>query len=184
MELNGSKLDHVWEMTEDDGGVRRLTTNALENAPVTPAGLSAADVRTAVGLATANLDTQLAGLPTDLDVQAAATAALNAYDPPTNTEMEARTIAAADYLVAGDLSGLATATNVSDAVTNILNGVIEGTITLKQAQRAMLSFIAGKASGGNTTNPVFRDTGDTKNRISMTVDVLGNRSAVTLDLGD
>lgn len=33
METNGSKLDHLWEMTEDDGGTRRLTTNALEQAP-------------------------------------------------------------------------------------------------------------------------------------------------------
>jgi len=33
LEANGSKLDHLWEMTEDDSGVRRLTTNALELAP-------------------------------------------------------------------------------------------------------------------------------------------------------
>jgi hypothetical protein len=33
MEADGSKLDHLWEMTEDDGGVRRLTSNALEQAP-------------------------------------------------------------------------------------------------------------------------------------------------------
>ncbi len=33
IEANGSKLDHLWEMTEDDGGVRRLTTNALEQGP-------------------------------------------------------------------------------------------------------------------------------------------------------
>ena len=33
MEVDGSKLDHLWEMTEDDVGVRRLTENALEEAP-------------------------------------------------------------------------------------------------------------------------------------------------------
>jgi hypothetical protein len=33
LEADGSKLDHLWEMTEDDGGTRRLTTNALEQAP-------------------------------------------------------------------------------------------------------------------------------------------------------
>lgn len=33
VEANGSKLDHLWEMTEDDDGVRRLTANALEQAP-------------------------------------------------------------------------------------------------------------------------------------------------------
>jgi hypothetical protein len=33
MEADGSKLDHLWEMTADDAGVRRLTANALELAP-------------------------------------------------------------------------------------------------------------------------------------------------------
>jgi hypothetical protein len=33
LEVDGGKLDHLWEMTEDDGGVRRLTANALEEAP-------------------------------------------------------------------------------------------------------------------------------------------------------
>lgn len=33
MEADGGKLDHLWEMTEDDGGTRRLTANALEQAP-------------------------------------------------------------------------------------------------------------------------------------------------------
>lgn len=33
IEADGSKLDHLWEMTEDDAGVRRLTQNALEQAP-------------------------------------------------------------------------------------------------------------------------------------------------------
>jgi hypothetical protein len=38
LEADGSKLDHLWEMTEDDGGVRRLTANALEQAPAGGAG--------------------------------------------------------------------------------------------------------------------------------------------------
>jgi len=33
METNGGKLDHLWETTEDDAGVRRFTENALEEAP-------------------------------------------------------------------------------------------------------------------------------------------------------
>ena len=36
----------------------------------------------------------------DTEVQSEATDALNAYDPPTNAEMEARTIAAASYALA------------------------------------------------------------------------------------
>lgn len=60
LEADGSKLDHLWEMTEDDAGVRRLTTNALEQAA--SGGLDAAGVRAAIGMAAADLDTQLDAL--------------------------------------------------------------------------------------------------------------------------
>jgi hypothetical protein len=46
IEADGSKLDHLWEMTEDDAGVRRFTANALEEAP--SGGLDAAGVAAAV----------------------------------------------------------------------------------------------------------------------------------------
>jgi len=51
--------------------------------------LDAAGIRSAVGLASANLDTQLAALPTDSDVNAQCDLALSDYDAPTKTEMDA-----------------------------------------------------------------------------------------------
>ena len=66
-------------------------------------------------------------------------------------------------------------------VAAILAGIVEGTYDLKEVLRLILSFVAGKSTGGGTAAIVFRDTGDTKNRIAMTVDSNGNRSAVTLD---
>lgn len=53
------RLDTAMEL---DGAVYRLTTNALEQGPSGPGGggLDAAGIRAAVGLASANLDTQLA----------------------------------------------------------------------------------------------------------------------------
>jgi len=57
LEADGSKLDHLWEMTEDDGGVRRLTTNALELAPSgSGSGLDAEGIRTAIGLPISDVD--------------------------------------------------------------------------------------------------------------------------------
>lgn len=47
LEANGTKLDHLWEMTEDDGGTRRLTENSLEQAP-SGTGASAATIADAV----------------------------------------------------------------------------------------------------------------------------------------
>lgn len=63
----------------------------------------------------------------------------------------------------------------------LLGAVIEGTITVQQAQRLMLSGLAGKASGAATDTMRFRDLADSKDRIVATVDADGNRLAVTLD---
>ena len=67
------------------------------------------------------------------------------------------------------------------AVDEILDEVVEGTLTMRQILRLLLAEAAGKASGGGTTSIAFRDQADTKNRIAATVDASGNRSAVTLD---
>lgn len=66
----------------------------------------------------------------------------------------------------------------ADAVDEILDEVVEGAVTMRQALRLILSALTGKASGGGTTTITFRDIGDTKDRIVMTVDSSGNRSAV------
>jgi hypothetical protein len=84
--------------------------------------LDAAGVRTAVGMADADLDTQLAALPTDADVETAAGAALTTYDPPTKAEMDTA------------LAGLASDTDVADAVwsagTRTLTAIDEDATTL------------------------------------------------------
>lgn len=58
--------------------------------------------------------------------------------------------------------------------------VLEGIYTAQAYMRLIASALLGKVSGMQTNSPVFRDTGDTTNRISATTDVYGNRSAVTL----
>lgn len=67
------------------------------------------------------------------------------------------------------------------AVDEILDEVVEGTLTLRHILRLLLAEAVGKAAGGGTTAITFRDQADTKNRIAATVDASGNRSAVTLD---
>lgn len=66
----------------------------------------------------------------------------------------------------------------ADAVDKIIDEVVEGSITLRQAIRLFLSVQTGLSSGGGTDTIVFRDIGDTKNRISATVDATGNRTAI------
>jgi hypothetical protein len=195
-------------------------------------GLDAAGVRAAIGMASANMDTQLSGLDTKLDtidnfvdtevaalttelakvpksdsnvtwnatalasIQSEATDALNAYDPPTRAELTTDTnsvlsavgdvptnaelataLAGADDAV---LAAIGALNNIS--VANILAATVEGSTTLVQTLRLLNAALGGKASGLETTTAVYRDIGDTKDRITATVDVDGNRSAVTLDL--
>lgn len=66
---------------------------------------------------------------------------------------------------------------------DILNSIIEGAVTLRDSLKLANAMNAGKVSGGKTTSIVFRDLADTLDRIIMTVDENGNRSAVVKDLG-
>lgn len=75
-----------------------------------------------------------------------------------------------------------TVTNVVSANVTQLNGSSTiDSLTPVQLARLILSFVAAKASGGGSTPVIFRDVGDTKDRITMTVDSTGNRTSVTID---
>lgn len=78
------------------------------------------------------------------------------------------------------VSDIPTANGVADALLDRSNGV-ETSWTLRQALRVILAALAGKVSGAATSTVILRDVGDSKNRISATCDVDGNRTAVTYD---
>ncbi|HRQ14998.1 MAG TPA: hypothetical protein PK205_16975, partial [Promineifilum sp.] len=69
----------------------------------------------------------------------------------------------------------------ADAVDEIWDEVLEGSLTGRQIVRIMLAALAGKSSGGGSSTIKFRDAADTKDRISATVDGNRNRTAVTVD---
>ena len=104
LETNGSKLDHLWEMTEDDGGIRRLTTNALEQTP-TGSGLTARQTRDAMKLAPSlgapvagSVDAHLDSIQAKTDTIGALTVTLTA---PVATAGNAITVIRGDdYLLA------------------------------------------------------------------------------------
>lgn len=50
-----------------------------------------------------------------------------------------------------------------------------------KALRLLLAALAGKTSGGGTDTIVFRDVGDAKDRIAVTVDSNRNRTSVSID---
>ena len=73
------------------------------------------------------------------------------------------------------------AAGVVPTLAEILAGEVDndGTaISLAGALKLALAVLTGKSSGGGTATLVFRDINDSKDRISATVDVDGNRTAV------
>jgi hypothetical protein len=72
----------------------------------------------------------------------------------------------------------------TETPTELLEGIVEGALTLKNVLRLCLAVLTGKASGGGTASIKFRDISDGMDRVSMTVDSVGNRSAVTVDGSD
>jgi len=57
--------------------------------------------------------------------------------------------------------------------------VIEGGITRDEVMRLILAVLTGLSSGGGSETITFRDVGDTKDRLVVTVDRDGNRTVIT-----
>lgn len=132
---------------------------------------TAASLRSAVGLASANLDTQLAAIAGYIDTEIGTL-------QTTATAIKAKT----DNLPAAPAatSDIPSANANADALLDRADGVETG-LTPRQAFRLVSAVLFGKVSGAGTGTEVFRDFGDTKARITATVDSSGNRTAITRD---
>lgn len=158
-----------------------LGTFSIENRAST-ATVSAASIRSAVGLASANLDTQLGGidskttnLPSDPADESLIIAAVGAISTLIGTPAGAS--------VSADIAAITAAVDADDLADALLDraDAIETAWTLRQALRVILAALGGKVSGANTNSPTFRNATDTKNRITAVTDASGNRTSVTLD---
>lgn len=78
-------------------------------------------------------------------------------------------------------SGYTAPPSAASIASAVWAAVLEGTYTAANYMVLFAAALLGKASGLATTTAVYRDTGDTKNRISATVDADGNRTSVTLN---
>jgi hypothetical protein len=79
-------------------------------------------------------------------------------------------------------AGLTAVQLAAAGVDAILDEPVEGTLTLRQILMLLKAAMAGKSSGGGTATLKFQDHADSKARITATVDNLGDRTAVTLDV--
>lgn len=73
--------------------------------------------------------------------------------------------------------------DVSDAtiLAALIAGITEGSLDLQDMLRIMYAAMAGKSDGGGGTTLHFRDSADSTNRITATVDANGNRTAISVD---
>lgn len=71
---------------------------------------------------------------------------------------------------------------VSSVAAAVWASVVDGTITAAQSFRIMNAILSGKVTGAGTGTEKFRNPGDTKDRVTVTVDATGNRTAVSRDL--
>lgn len=184
---NGGRLDLILDARASQTSVDDLPTNAelatalaaADDAVLavlgTPAGASISADIAAIEAQTDDIGVAGAGL-TAL-ASAANLATLTAYVDTEVAAIKAKT----DNLPAAP----AATGDIPSAATNaaaMLAATVEGAVTVVQSMRLVNAAVAGKASGLATTNAMYRDLGDTKDRIDATVDADGNRSAVTLDL--
>jgi hypothetical protein len=97
---------------------------------------------------------------------------------PVNAEYMVVTANVYDTLCSTDVLNVEITAAGADSV---LDEVVEGATTLRQATRLSLAMLSGKSSGGGSNTLIYRDIGDTKARVTFTTDVNKNRTAVTRD---
>lgn len=99
---------HVYLSTSTGSGQTRLITaynGTTKVATVSPAWVTNPGANTVYKIIPVGRSiVESLGVQAKADIQAEATSALNAYDPPTNAEMVTRTLAAADYATAAALT--------------------------------------------------------------------------------
>lgn len=137
----------------------------------------------------ASISADIAGVQSDADnMQTRIPAALVGGRMDVSVgAMAANTVTAAAIAAAalngkGDWSTSAEIAALNDiTVADIIAGVADGSYDLQEMMRIIFAACAGKSSEHQLGTPKYRDAADTKNRISATTDVNGNRTAITLD---
>lgn len=170
-----------------------------DNLPSDPA--DASDIATSFGGVNTKLDTiddfldtemaaTLAAVDTEVAAIKAVTDALPNAGALTTIQADLDNIQTRlpAALVGGRMdSSLAAAGLETDAVAEITAAIqaltLETGLTWQEALRLIAAACAGKASGLATATAVYRNAvADSKDRITATVDVDGNRTAITYDL--
>jgi hypothetical protein len=165
------------DLVENDAGVTRFSSNALEQAPTSGGGnMTQIEGADATDTIDARIDARLAAYdpPTRAELTSDTNSVLTAVgDVPTNAELATSQAAADD----ATLAAIAALNNLS--ATDVGNITIEdqGTgVSLRCALAVLLAYAAGDISttGSDST---YEDPSGTETRITGTVASAGNRTA-------
>lgn len=134
-------------------------------------------------MALANASATLSGVG-DADVTATASGALAASIIVTGDVLNTANVASSVWgalAVSNNAVGtMGEKLNDAGSAANPWTEVIESGFSAAEVLRIIASAVAGKSSGG-PGSPVFRDLGDTKDRITGVADASGNRTSVDYD---
>jgi hypothetical protein len=97
---------------------------------------------------------------------------------PAQISSLVNTVETKTNVVTGDLSAVPSS---SDNATAVWQQVLESSLNAEELVRLMASMLTGKVSGAGTGTETFRDLDDSKDRVVVTVDENGNRTAVVRD---
>lgn len=97
---------------------------------------------------------------------------------PATISSLVNTVTNTQNVVTGDLSSIPSS---SDNATAVWQQVLESSLSAEELVRLMASMLTGKVSGAGTGTETFRDLDDSKDRVVVTVDENGNRTAVVRD---
>jgi hypothetical protein len=181
--------------TGADPSERILTvTGGLVDADITSRP-DATGIRTAVGLASADLDDQLSAIDVQLDtiddlLDTEVAAIYSRIGAPAGASIAADIAAVksdtAAVLLDTGTDGVVVATGSKTgyalAATGLDTVVIETGCSARQALSVIAAATAGIVSGGGTGTVTLKGAGVSTTRIVATTDTAGNRSAVTLTL--
>jgi len=194
--LGGLTLSAIAAQVRTELAVELARIDAAISSRSTYAGADTTGTTTLLGRLTSTR-AGLLDLLAHLDIDVSTRLAGDSYTAPDNTSIaaiklktdnlpsdpaDASDIAGAFATVAAAIGALSIPTTEENAtdLLDLVDGVETG-VTLREALRIALSVLAGKLSGANTNTPAFRDINDTKDRLTATTDVHGNRLTVTVD---
>jgi hypothetical protein len=172
LDVAANKITSILTDTAQISNIGATATSAILSTIDGPITAYLSDLNSGLDVAANKITSILVDTATISNIGATATSAiLSTIDGPISNSLSS---------ILTD-TGTTLPASITAVPTSMFAAVVEGAVTFKQWIRRLGAEAFGRSSGGGTTTVNFRDTANSKNRISATVDETNNRTAVTYD---